>query len=121
MGRPETAGDTPDAAGGKAGGAAGPTPDPARVYGCARGFTYRREAFGGILYHYAGVQPDPQVTFVNHGFLIDLLEALQANPGVPLGELVAGVQAHCGLDAGQRARIESFFATLIQRGALVPV
>lgn len=98
-----------------------PRPEPGRAYAPARGFTYRREAFGGILYHYEGVQPDPRVTFVNHGFLIDLLDALTANPGTPLEALVAGVQAHCGLDAAGRERVESFFATLIERGALVPV
>jgi hypothetical protein len=98
-----------------------PAPDWSRVYAFGRGFTWRREPFGGILYHYEGVQPDPRVTFVDSAFTIDLLEALRANPGATLGALVAGVQAHCALDAAQRGRVESFFATLIARGALVPV
>jgi hypothetical protein len=97
-----------------------PAPDPGRCYGPGRGFTWRREAFGGILYHYEGVQPDPRVTFVDNAFLLELLDALQAHPHVPLGALCAAVQARFGLDAAERGRVDAFFATLIARGALVP-
>lgn len=98
----------------------GPPPDLARPYGFARGFSYRREAFGGILYHYEGVQPDPRVTFVDNGFLLDLLDALAAHPDTPPSELVEAVAGRFALDAAERERVQDFFATLIARGALVP-
>ncbi len=94
--------------------------DPAKRYRLGHGFAYRRESFGGILYHYEGVQPDPRVTFVDNAFLIDLLDALQANPEATLGRLLDGVQARFGLDAAARAGLDAFFATLTERGALVP-
>jgi putative mycofactocin binding protein MftB len=111
---------SPQAATGAPDPAPGPGWEPGRRYGFARGFTYRREPFGGILYHYEGVQPDPRVTFLDHPFLIDLLETLAAQPQVPLDALVDQVAAHCALDAAERRRVETFFATLIARGALVP-
>jgi hypothetical protein len=103
--------------------AAAPAPalQPERRYGPGRGFTWRREAFGGILYHYEGVQPDPRVSFVDNAFLIDLLDALAAHPQLALGALLDGVQARFALDAAERAHLEAFFATLIARGALVPL
>jgi putative mycofactocin binding protein MftB len=91
-----------------------------RCYGFGRGFTWRREAFGGILYHYEGLRPDPRVSFVDNSFLIDLLDALAAHPAVPPAELLDAVQARFALDAPARARLEDFLATLIARGALVP-
>jgi len=96
------------------------TPQPGRRYAPARGFTYRREPFGGILYHYEGIQPDPRVTFVDNAFLIDLLDAVQAHPHLPLSELSDAVQARFGLGPAERERMDSFFGTLIARGALVP-
>jgi len=95
--------------------------EPGRRYGFGRGFTFRREAFGGILYHYEGIRPDPRVTFVDNGFLIDLLETVQAQPEVALDALCGAVQSRFGLDAAERGRIDAFFATLIARGALVPL
>lgn len=92
-----------------------------RPHGFNRGFTYRREAFGGILYHYEGTKPDPHIMFVDHPFLIDLLDTLAANPEATLGELVDGVTSHCGLDTAQRGSVERFLATLTQQGALVPL
>jgi len=97
-----------------------PVLQPGRRYRPGRGFTYRRESFGGILYHYEGVQPDPRVTFVDNAFLIDLLDAVTGHPDVPLDALAQGVQAHFGLDGAERRRMDAFFATLIARGALVP-
>lgn len=95
-------------------------PAPGVRYGLARGFSFRREAFGGILYHYEGVQPDPRVSFVSSPFLIDLLDAVAAHEETPLDALVAGVAAHFGLGDDAVRRIETFLATLIERGALVP-
>ncbi len=94
--------------------------EPGRCYGFGRGFTFRREAFGGILYHYEGVKPDPRVTFVDNGFLIDLLETVRERPKLPLDALADAVQAHFALSPAERERIDAFFATLIERGALVP-
>ena len=107
-------------------GATGPTaadaiPSLERQHRFGHGFSYRREAFGGILYHYEGVQPDPRVTFVDNGFLLDLLDALAANPGSTPQALLDAVRERFALDAAECARLESFFLTLIQRGALVPV
>ena len=93
---------------------------PGRRYGFGHGFTFRREAFGGILYHYEGVQPDPRVTFVDNGFLIGLLETVRARPDLPLDALAQGVQTHFALGPAERARMDEFFSTLIARGALVP-
>ena len=93
---------------------------PGCRYGFGHGFTYRREAFGGILYHYEGIQPDPRVTFVDNPFLIDLLDTVRERPDVPLDALADAVQAHFALDGAERARMDAFFATLIARGALVP-
>lgn len=86
----------------------------------ARGFSYRREAFGGILYHYEGTAPDPRVTFVQSRFVIDLLDAVHANPRHSLRALIDGVTARLGLSAAQTEQVEAFFAALLERGALVP-
>ena len=93
---------------------------PGRCYGFGHGFTFRREAFGGILFHYEGVKPDPRVTFVDSAFLIDLLETVRDRPELPLAALADAVQAHFALDPAERARLDAFFTTLIERGALVP-
>lgn len=86
----------------------------------ARGFSYRREAFGGILYHYEGTAPDPRVTFVQSRFVIDLLDAVHANPRHSLRALIDGVVARLDLNAEQTEQVEAFFAALLERGALVP-
>ena len=100
--------------------AAPPLPESGRRYRLGRGFTYRRESFGGILYHYEGVQPDPRVTFVDNAFLIDLLDTLHEHPDVPLDALLGAVAARFALDDAERGRLRSFFTALIERGALVP-
>ena len=91
-------------------------PDFHRPYGFPRGFSFRREPFGGILYHYEGIKPDPRVTFVDNPFLLDLLERVDDRP---LEDLIAGVSAHFALPSEDEAAIRAFFATLIERGALV--
>ncbi len=87
-----------------------------KAYGFHHGFSFRREAFGGILYQYEGVKPDPRVTFVDHPFLLDLLERVDEGP---LEELIAGVSRHFALPPADEAAIRGFFAILIERGALV--
>ena len=94
--------------------------DLSRCHRFNRGFTYRRESFGGILYHYEGTRPDPHIMFVDHAFLIDLLDTLAANPAAPLGELVEAIRAHCALTPAQAGAVEGFLSTLIRQGALVP-
>lgn len=112
----------PAEAGDEADGSAPPAEaDLLRCHRFGHGFSYRREAFGGILYHYEGVQPDPRVTFVDNGFLLDLLDALAAHPQTAPRDLLDAVRVRFDLDPAECARLESFFATLIQRGALVPV
>jgi len=90
--------------------------DFSKAYGFPPGFSFRREAFGGILYHYEGVKPDPRVTFVDNPFLLDLLERVDE---APLEELIAGVARHFALAPSDEAAIRAFFATLAERGALV--
>ncbi len=95
--------------------------DRGRSYRLGRGFAYRRERFGGILFHYEGVRPDPRVYFVPSPFLVDLLEAVERHPDAPLGSLIDAVAAHFGLDHAQVRSVEAFFTTLTERGALVPL
>jgi putative mycofactocin binding protein MftB len=90
--------------------------DFSKAYGFPLGFSFRREAFGGILYHYEGVKPDPRVTFVDNPFLLDLLERVNE---APLEALIAGVTRHFALAPGDEAAIRAFFTTLAERGALV--
>ena len=90
--------------------------DFSKAYGFTPGFSYRREPFGGILYHYEGVKPDPRVTFVDNVFLIDLLDRVGDEP---LEDLVTRIAGHFALDAKEIAAIRGFLADLIVRGALV--
>lgn len=90
--------------------------DFSRCYRFARGFSFRREPFGGIIYHFEGVRPDPRLYFVDSPFLIGLLELLQEGP---LDQLIREVSGHFGLNSGQVAAIEEFLTTLNERGAFV--
>lgn len=90
--------------------------DFSKAYRFSPGFAFRRESFGGILYHYEGVKPDPQVTFVDNPFLLDLLERVGEEP---LENLIAGVARHFALTAPEEAVVRAFFLTLVERGALV--
>lgn len=90
--------------------------DSFKAYAFHHGFAFRRESFGGILYHYEGVRPDPRVTFVDHPFLMDLLERVEHQP---LDAFIAEVCRHFSLPPAEEAVIRKFFATLIERGALV--
>jgi putative mycofactocin binding protein MftB len=90
--------------------------DFSKAYGFHHGFAFRREAFGGILYHYEGVRPDPRVTFVDHPFLMDLLERVEHRP---LEAFIAEVCGHFSLPPEEEAALRRFFAMLIERGALV--
>jgi putative mycofactocin binding protein MftB len=90
--------------------------DYSRSYRFARGFSFRREAFGGIIFHFEGVRPDPRLYFVDSPFLIGLLELLEEGP---LDELIRQVTAHFDLDKGQVAVMEGFLSTLGSRGAFV--
>lgn len=81
------------------------------------GFAFRREGFGGILYHYEGIKPDPRISFVDSPFLIDLLERVDCGP---LQELIDAVAGRFQLGEPDVATIREFFLTLHQRGALVP-
>ena len=90
--------------------------DFTRSYRFARGFSFRREAFGGIIYHFEGVRPDPRLYFVDSPFLIGLLELLEEGP---LEQLIREVRGHFDLSEGEVATIEGFLATLEARGAFV--
>ena len=90
--------------------------DFSRSYRFARGFSFRRETFGGIIYHFEGVRPDPRLYFVKSPFLIGLLELLEAGP---LDELIRQVAGHFELEQSQVAAIEGFLANLNSRGAFV--
>lgn len=93
--------------------------DLSKTYRPARGFSFRRESFGGILYHYEGLRPDPRVYFVEAPFLVALLEVLRDNPATTLGELIGAVREQFSLSASQVEGVERFFSTLTSRGALV--
>ena len=86
------------------------------VYQPAMGFAWRREEFGGILYWYEGVAPDPHVSFVDSPFLVELLDLV---PQAPLGDVLQQVQEHFALPESQMARVMSFLRSLIEQGALV--
>jgi len=88
-----------------------------RTYRCAPGFGFRKEAFGGILFHYEGRAPDPRLTFVESPFLIDLLGMVEL---APLEEMVSGARERFSLDPAQEATLRGFFSTLVERQALVP-
>lgn len=90
--------------------------DFSRRYRLGRGFSFRREAFGGILFHFEGERPDPRLTFVNSAFLVGLLELLDEGP---LGELIEAARAQFDLDGEQVRAIHAFLAGLSERGALV--
>ena len=90
--------------------------DFSKCYRFARGFTLRRESFGGILYHYEGKRPDPRLYFIDSPFLIGLLELLE---DAPLEELISQVSAHFRLSEPQVATIREFLTTLAARGAFV--
>ncbi|MCZ6472570.1 MAG: mycofactocin biosynthesis chaperone MftB [SAR324 cluster bacterium] len=90
--------------------------DFSKCYRFARGFSLRRESFGGILYHYEGKRPDPRLYFIDSPFLIGLLELLEEGP---LDELIAQVRAHFHLSDPQVASIREFLTTLASRGAFV--
>lgn len=93
--------------------------DLSKTYRPARGFSFRRESFGGILYHYEGLRPDPQVYFVEAPFLVELLEVLREHPETTLGDLFSAVREQFSLSAKQFEAVEQFFSTLTRRGALV--
>lgn len=90
--------------------------DFSKSYGFARGFSFRREQFGGILYHFEGVRPDPRLYFVDSPFLIGLLELLEDGP---LDQLIGEVTGHFGLNNGQVAAVREFLTKLEERGAFV--
>ena len=95
------------------------TMDLTKSYRPARGFSFRRESFGGILYHYEGVRPDPRVYFVEAPFLVALLEVLLEHPETTLGDLFSAVREQFSLSPQQVDSVEQFFSTLTRRGALV--
>lgn len=90
--------------------------DFTRSYRFARGFSFRRESFGGIIYHFEGIRPDPRLYFVDSPFLIGLLELLEEGP---LEQLIREVRGHFDLNDREVATIEGFLATLEARGAFV--
>ncbi|HEX7926863.1 MAG TPA: mycofactocin biosynthesis chaperone MftB [bacterium] len=90
--------------------------DFTQTYRFHPGFAFRREGFGGILYHYEGIKPDPRISFIDSPFLIDLLERVDCGPLEALIDAVAGRFALAEADV---ATIREFFTTLHTRGALV--
>ena len=95
-------------------------PDLDRAYRPARGFTFRRESFGGILYHYEGTRPDPRVTFVDSPFVVDLLRMFSEHPDITPAALIRQASERFQLTGASLSALEEFFLTLIQRGALEP-
>ena len=94
--------------------------DTTLCYQLGYGFSFRKEEFGGMLYHYEGIQPDPRLYFVDSPFLVGLLETMEANPATPLGELMQAVSEAFALDGEEQASMRDFFATLGARGAIIP-
>ena len=94
--------------------------DPAGAFSAifqfARGVSFRRESFGGILYHYEGIKPDPKMVFVPSPFLCGLLERMEQGP---LRDLIDASAHRFGLEPMQVKQIEAFFSDLIQQGAIV--
>jgi len=95
-------------------------PELDRAYRPARGFTFRRESFGGILYHYEGTRPDPRVTFVDSPFVVDLLQMFSEHPDITPAGLIRQVAHRFQLTGTSLSALEEFFLSLIQRGALEP-
>ena len=91
-----------------------------RPYHLAHGFSFRKESFGGILYHYEGIHPDPRLYFVESPFLVALLEIVRDHPEQPLGDILTQVRDHFSLDSVQVEALHDFFHQLTERGALVP-
>lgn len=91
--------------------------DFSRSYRLARGFSFRREPFGGILYHFEGDRPDPRLYFVDSPFLVGLLELIEQ---APLAELIGQVRDHFSLSPAQVGVVREFLTTLGERGAFVP-
>lgn len=90
--------------------------DLSKTYRFSRGFAFRRESFGGILFHFEGRRPDPKLYFVDSPFLIGLLELLEEGP---LEELIDQARLRFALTPAEVAIITGFLATLAGRGALV--
>lgn len=88
-----------------------------QTYRCATGFGFRKESFGGILFHYEGRAPDPRLTFVESAFLIDLLGMVDQ---APLEAVMTGAREQFSLDHAQEAAMRGFFSSLVERQALVP-
>ena len=91
--------------------------DFSKTYRFARGFSFRKEAFGGIICHFEGDRPDPRLYFVNSPFLVGLLELLGEGP---LEILIEEVTRRFGLTAEEVGQVQQFFSTLASRGAFVP-
>ena len=91
--------------------------DFSKTYGFARGFSFRKEAFGGIICHFEGHRPDPRLYFVNSPFLVGLLDLLGE---APLETLIGEAALQFGLTAAEVGQVRQFFSTLASRGAFVP-
>ena len=90
--------------------------DMTRSYRLAPGFSFRRERFGGIIYHFEGTRPDPRLYFVDSPFLIGLLELLEQ---APPAELIRQVREKFKLADGEVKVIRDFLTNLAERGAFV--
>jgi putative mycofactocin binding protein MftB len=91
--------------------------DESKTYRAAPGFGWRREEFGGILFHFEGRAPDPRLLFVESRFLIDLLELVDH---APLHELLEQAARQFRLSPDQDSAMRAFFQDLVRRKALVP-
>ena len=89
--------------------------DLAATYKLAQGAAFRREAFGGIIYHYQGDRPDPRMIFVPSSFLIGLLERLEQ---APLRELIDAARERFAMSEDQVRVVEEFFNKLHHQGAI---
>jgi len=89
--------------------------DFSATYQWARGAAFRRETFGGIVYHYEGLRPDPRMVFVPSPFLSGLLERMDQGS---LRDLIDAATEKFSLNQEQVRAVESFFAELLQQGTI---
>ena len=85
------------------------------VYQMGHGASFRRESFGGIVYHYEGNRPDPRLFFVPSSFLMGLLEHISQ---APLRILIDEAQRQFAMPQKDVEEVERFFEELARCGAI---
>ena len=92
-----------------------PGMDFSAVYRLTPRASFRREAFGGIIYHYEGKKPDPRMYFVPSPFLMGLLEMLDR---APLREVIDQAALRFDMSRQDVSVVEQFFFQLASNGAI---